>query len=347
MKTQSLLTLFFGLSLFFLSCNTNHTEKRPNENTLKVKAVRAERKKISFPIYCSGKLASKTEAKLSFKTGGIINQVFVDEGMSVTKNQLLAQLDLSEIDATVEQARLGYEKAERDLSRVKNLYSDSVVTLEQLQNAQTAVSVSKSQLTVAEFNKSHSVIRAPSNGKILKKLGEKNETIGAGHPLFVFSSSDSDWVFRTSLADVDIVKIEFNDLAIIEFDAFPDETFNAKVIEIAKAADPYTGTYEVELRMQSTNSRFISGLIGKASIIPARKQEYQSLPLKVLHDAEGLTGFVFLVRNSSYEKRQIEIVKITDSLIYFNSAIIDSSDLIISEGAEFINPGTKLEIVEQ
>ena len=345
MKTQLFLTLFFGLSLFFLSCNTNHTEKRPYENIVKVKTVRAEREKISFPIYCSGKLASKTEAKLSFKTGGIIKQVFVDEGMSVTKNQLLAQLDLSEIDAMVDQARLGYEKAERDLVRVNNLYADSVVTLEQLQNAQTAVSLAKSQLQIAQFNKSHSVIRAPANGRILKKLGEKNETIGAGHPLFVFSSSESDWVFRTSLADVDIVKIEFNDIAIIEFDAFPNETFKADVNEIAESADPYTGTYEVELRMQSANSQFISGLIGKASIIPSRKQEYQSLPLKVLHDAEGLTGFVFLVRDSVYEKRQIEIVKITDSLIYFNSNI-DSSDLIISEGAEYITPGTKLEIVE-
>jgi RND family efflux transporter MFP subunit len=345
MKTQILLSILTIFSLFVQSCRQNDPVKNQDENTIKVRVVQIENIKTSFPIKCSGKITSKTEIKLSFKTGGIINEIFFDEGMSVKKNQVLAQLDLSEIEAIVNQARLGYEKAERDLHRAENLYTDSVVTLEQLQNARTALSLAKSQLRVAEFNKEHSVIRAPANGKILKRFGEKNETIGAGHPLFLFSSSESDWVFRTALADVDIVKIKFNDLATIEFDAFPNEIFEAKVAEIAKAADPYTGTYEVELRLHSTDLRFISGLIGKASIIPVRKKEYKALPVKVLHDAEGMSGFIYLLSDSSYEKRQIEIVKITDSLIYFNSSI-DASDQIIAEGAEYLTPGTILEIVE-
>lgn len=346
MKTPILLSMFAGFCLFTISCQNSEQENNSNDNSIKIKTVQTKIINTSFPIKCSGKITSKTEIKLSFKTGGIINGILVDEGMSVKKDQVLAQLDLSEIEAIVNQARLGYEKAERDLHRAKNLYADSVVTLEQLQNAQTAVSLAKSQLRVAEFNKDHSVIKAPANGKILKKLGEKNETIGAGYPLFLFSSSESDWVFRTSLADVDIVKIKFNDPASIEFDAFPGEIFSAKVSEIAEAADPYTGTYEVELRLQSTNPRFISGLIGKASIIPALKKEYRALPVKVLHDAEGMIGFVYLVSDSSYEKRQVEIVKITDSLIYFNGAI-DTTDQIIAEGAEYLTPETTLEIVEQ
>jgi membrane fusion protein, multidrug efflux system len=346
MKTQILFSIFTVLCLFVQSCRQNDPVNNREENTIKVKTVKVENVKTSFPIKCSGKITSKTEIKLSFKTGGIINEIFVDEGMSVKKNQVMAQLDLSEIEAIVNQARLGYEKSERDLHRAENLYADSVVTLEQLQNARTAVSLAKSQLRVAEFNKDHSVIKAPANGKILKKLGEKNETIGAGYPLFLFSSSESDWVFRTYLADVDIVTIKFNDLATIELDAFPGETFDAKVAEIAKAADPYTGTYEVELQLQSANPRFISGLIGRASIIPALKKEYQALPIKVLHDAEGMSGFVYLASDSTYEKRQIDIMKITDSLIYFKSTI-DTSDLIIAEGAEYLTPGTILEIVEQ
>lgn len=345
MKTHFLLSMLSGLFLFTISCRHNEIENHPDENAIKVRVVQSEKVNISFPIKCSGKLTSKTEIKLSFKIGGIINQIYVDEGMSVKKNQLLAQLDLSEIEAMVDQARLGYEKAERDLRRAENLYADSVATLEQLQNAQTAVSLAKSQLRIANFNRDHSVIKAPANGKILKKLGEKNETIGAGHPLFLFSSSESDWIFRTSLADVDVVKIKYNDLATIEFDAFPGESFRAFVTEIAKAADPYTGTYEIELRMKSINTRFVSGLIGRASIIPALKNEYQALPLKVLHDAEGMIGYVYLVSDSSYEKRQINVVKITDSLIYFNG-MLDTSNLIIAEGAEYLTPGSKLEIVE-
>ena len=73
--------------------------------------VRAE------PIVASGLVSSAKEARLSFKVGGIINQMFVEEGQSVRKGQLLATLNLTEIDAQVNQAQLANEKAERDLNQ--------------------------------------------------------------------------------------------------------------------------------------------------------------------------------------------------------------------------------------
>lgn len=346
MKAQIHFFILFTTLLFLvLSCRTKETANTQSEPALKIKTVQAKPIIASFPIRCSGKLSSKTEMKLSFKTGGIINQIYVDEGMSVDKNQVLARLDLSEIEAMFEQAQLGYEKAQRDLRRAENLYADSVVTLEQLQNAETAVSLAKSQLKIAEFNRQHSIIKAPSNGQILKRLGEKNETIGPGFPLFLFSSSESEWIFRVPLPDIDIVKIQINDKAMIEFDAFPGETFHATVSEIAKAADPYSGTYEVELQIQSKNSSFFSGLIGTASIIPARRNEYQTLPIKVLHDAEGMSGFVYLVDDFAYKKKQIKIIKVTDSLIFIQDSF-STSEQIIAEGAEYLRPGIELEIIE-
>ena len=82
----------------------------------------------------------------------------------------MAQLDLSEIEAHSDQARAAFEKAGRDLARVKKLYDDNVTTLEQLQNATTAFEIASSQVRVAEFNLHHSSIFAPVNGKILKRF---------------------------------------------------------------------------------------------------------------------------------------------------------------------------------
>ena len=56
------------------------------------------------PIVASGLVSSDQEARLSFKVGGIINQMLVDEGQTVRKGQLLATLDLIEINAQVSQA---------------------------------------------------------------------------------------------------------------------------------------------------------------------------------------------------------------------------------------------------
>jgi len=327
------------------SCKNASDIKNRSIDKVPVKILKIEKVNLSFPVRTIGTMASKAEMRLSFKTGGIISRITVDEGQSVQKGQLLARLNLSEVEPMVDQARLGLEKAKRDLQRAENLYNDSVATLEQLQNAQTAVDFARSQLQVAEFNRQYSQIEAPARGKILKKLAEENEMIAPGYPLFLFSSTESDWVLRTVLSDVDVVKIQTNDSARIYFDAFPGKKFKAVVSEVAKTSDPYTGTYEVELRLIERSSQFISGLIGKAEITPSVKKECIMVPISVLHDADDMEGYIYLVRDSVYEKRRVDILHISDSEVYISSDL-PSNERVISEGAEYLNPGSVIEIVE-
>jgi multidrug efflux pump subunit AcrA (membrane-fusion protein) len=97
-------------------------------------------------------MVSDLESKPAFKTGGVIERTFFKEGDHVQEGQLLATLHMAEINAQVDQARKGVEKTTRDLARVKNLYADSVATLEQYQNVQTANDVSNETLKIALFN---------------------------------------------------------------------------------------------------------------------------------------------------------------------------------------------------
>lgn len=333
------------LGLLVSSCNSRNNDNSRLENQVPVKVISLDKVSVSFPIRTSGSLATKTEMKLSFKTGGIISQIFVEEGQLVQKGQLLARLNLSEVDPMVDQARLALEKAERDLQRAQNLYNDSVGTLEQMQNARTAVDYARSRLKIAEFNRQYSQITAPTKGKILKKLAEENEMIAPGYPLFLFSSSESDWVLRTVLSDVDVVKIQVNDSAWINFDAFPGNTYKAVVSEVAKASDPYTGTYEVELRLIGKNSQFITGLIGKAEIIPSKKNDCIALPIGTLHDANDREGYIYVVSDSSFIKKRVDILEITDSMIYVSTDLL-LYEKVIAEGAEYLNPGSTFEIVK-
>jgi RND family efflux transporter MFP subunit len=345
MKNTIIIGMLVFAGIITKSCNNNHAGNDQKVDKVPVSIVRPYKAAISFPVRTSGILALKNEMKLSFKTGGIIRQIFVDEGQAVQKGQLLASLDLSEFESMVNQAKLGVDKAQRDLQRAENLYRDSVATLEQRQNAQTAVEFARSQLKIAEFNRQYSQIVAPANGKILKKLAETNEMIAPGHPLFLFGSAESDWILRTSLSDVDVVKVAINDSANVFFDAFPTRVYKTIVSEIAKTSDPFTGTYEIELRFIDKNPKFISGLIGKAVITPSVKDEYIVLPLGVIHEAEDMEGYIYLVRDSIYEKKRVKILNISDSLAYVE-ADISVNEKVIAHGAEFLNAGSILEIVE-
>ena len=78
------------------------------------------------------------------------------------------------------------KKQLRDYTRANNLFADSVATLEQKQNAMTALNIAKSNLDIALFNRSHSKIVAPENGLILKQFVRSNELASPGLPCFSF-----------------------------------------------------------------------------------------------------------------------------------------------------------------
>ncbi|HXP66577.1 MAG TPA: biotin/lipoyl-binding protein, partial [Steroidobacteraceae bacterium] len=85
-----------------------------------------------------GLLTPKDEARLSFKVGGLIESIKVEEGQAVKAGQVLAVLKQTEVSASVEQARQATAKAKRDLERGKALLADGVTTEEQVQDLTTA-----------------------------------------------------------------------------------------------------------------------------------------------------------------------------------------------------------------
>ena len=98
-----------------------------------VRVAPLEMATLSGDIVATGLLTTENDARLAFKIGGVIDRIYVTEGQTVKKGQLLASLKTGEINAQIEQTRLGLEKAKRDFNRAQNLFKDSVATLEQVQ----------------------------------------------------------------------------------------------------------------------------------------------------------------------------------------------------------------------
>jgi len=215
MTTKSVFLLGGILLVAAASCRRGGgaAEGRQGTAPLPVEVVVAEKHRVTVPLRETGQLTAKSRIKLSFKTGGLIAKITVDDGATVKKGDLLASLDLSEIEARVREASLAYDKAVRDYRRVYNLYRDSVATLEQLEHIRTARDIAWNNLRIARFNLKHSVIRAPADGKILRRLAESGEMIAPGYPVLLFASTDRAWVVRCHVPDRDIVRIGPGDSA--------------------------------------------------------------------------------------------------------------------------------------
>lgn len=299
---------------------------------------------VTRPVTATGTLGPKEEVPLSFKVGGVIAQMRVDEGQSVRAGDTLALLDLSEIDAAVVRARSAADKAERDLTRAQRLYADSVATLEQTQNAETGRDVARAELETAAFNRRYAIIVAPASGVILKRSAEPGELVSVGTPILTLGSHARGVVVRAGLADRDVVRVRLGDRAVVRFDAFPDRTFEGTVTELAGASDPMTGTYDVEVTVPRA-SRLASGLVGEVEIRPAAAHTVALIPIASLLEADGSHATVFAVSADGRraERRSVTIAFVAGDRVAVTSGL-EGVTTVVTDGAAYLDDGATLRI---
>ncbi len=342
-------TLYAGLLFATLyACSPNEAkENAAIEDQVLVKTQQVSTQIIAEPIITSGLLASKQEIKLSFKTGGVIQSIPVDEGQTVKKGQLLASLNLTEINAQVSQAEQAFDKAQRDLNRAQNLYLDSAATKEQVQNASTGFEVASATLQSAKFNQQYSTIYAPENGQILKRFSENGELVSPGSPVFVFASSGNEqWILRTGIADRDMVRMNMGDKATVKFDAYPGTDFLATVTEIAQMADASKGTFEVELTLDPQGKKLATGMVAKVHIVPSQKVAAVLVPIEALVEADGDRAYIYVLEDNkqTVKKIAVQIAGIYDNQVGISSGLEENAT-IITEGNNYLTESSKVKVV--
>ncbi len=314
------------------------------EDYIPVEIILIEPEEISFPIHSAGMVSMKETVNLSFKIGGIIKDIFVDEGQTVERGQVLGRLYLLEINAQVSKAQSGFEKATRDLERVNSLYDNNVATLEQLQDGETAYNIALSDLKIAEFNLTHSSIIAPNNGKILKRYYEESELIGSGSPVFIFASTDKNLILRIGVIDEDVIRLQLNDPADLYFDVFQDNIFTAYVSEIAETADPLTGTFEVELTIDDKQN-LVSGFIAKLDLYPSEKQIQTLVPISSIIEGDKNTGLVYTIdSNLKAVKIPVTIDRILDNVAAVSEGL-ENVNFIVLSGVSYLSDGALVKIL--
>jgi multidrug efflux system membrane fusion protein len=303
---------------------------------------------FTLPVVSSGLVTTGTESRLSFKTGGIVTTILVEEGQPVTKGQLLATLDQTEIDAQVSQAKNNLEKTRRDLERIERLHKDSAATLEQYQNVKTAYDLANESSRIAAFNKQYSTIHANANGRVIRKFVNEGEQVSGGSPVLVINSADeNDWIVRIGLPDVDWVRVRKGDKALVRTDAYPDETFDASISLINEGADVVSGLYVVELKVSPKGHKLATGLVANVEIIPSQKQKLKSIPVEAIVEGSGSNAFVFVVNadQKSVKKIPVRVAYLANDKAMISGGL-DSVAKVITAGSAFLTENSTIKIVE-
>jgi multidrug efflux system membrane fusion protein len=297
------------------------------------------------PIDTNGIVVTKHEMRLSFKMGGVVRRIHVQEGDAVKQGQRLAEIELTEVNAQVEQAEQLAEKAARDLRRGENLYADQVISLEQLQDLRTQAAMATAQFKSAQFNQGYSVISAPRDGVVLRKLVEEREVVPAGTPVLVFGESDRGFVVRAALADREIVNVKLGDKGEIRMDAFPGQAMAGTIVEIASAAEERSGMFPIEVHFDIPPPRLVSGLVARLRLAPTTAAPPLTyVPMAALVEGDGDRASVFVIADGKAQRRDVRVAFITADSIALESGLA-TGEAVVTDGALFLENGEAVEIL--
>lgn len=335
---------------FLLSGCGDDPEEPAAENGATIPVLVAEARLAPEDAYVTayGLVRPDREAALSFKISGLVKSIAVDAGDIVKKGDTLAELDMREIDADARRATAAAVKAKRDVDRIGPLLEKGFVSRQRMQDAQTALDMARAELQRVEFNRSLSRILAPADGVVLSRVSEPNEIVNPGQSIVTVSQGGGGFILKAGLADRDVARIRLGAPAHVTLDAFPGRKIAGSVRRVAAASDARTGTFEIEIALESAPEGTASGFIGEARIEPAEAAATAALavPATAILEGHGSSANVYIVDPESMIVRQkrIGIGAVSGEEVIVTQGL-EVGDRVVSAGAPYLREGTKVRIV--
>src|SRR5690606_4274895 len=295
-------------------------------------------------VTATGTFTTDDETVLAFRSGGIIQQLRVKEGESFRKGQLLAAVEATEINTALEQAEIGLEKAERDYRRARQLYADSVTTLEQLENAKSAFDAAKQDVQRASYLVGHTAITAPFDGYVLQRPANIGQVAGPGAPVLVVASgAKGGWVLKVGVSDRQWSAIRLGNTATVTTDALPGSVLPAEVVRKSEGVDPQSGVFNVYLKLtEAAPSALASGLFGRAAIRLSQTSGIWLVPFDALMDGDGRKAYVFVTADGKTARRvEVEVSGIQKDHAVVTVGLEDGGSLIVS-GSPYLRDGSPI-----
>ena len=257
----------------------------------KYRWAKVDRGTVTATVTATGTLSAVTTVNVGSQVSGIVAKLFADFNSVVRKGQLLAELDPTPFQQTVDQRRADLEKAkvelrntEISLTRAKSLFKQQLLAQSDLDAAQTArdsaaaaVEQTVAALKQAETNLSYTKITSPIDGVVVTRAYDIGQTIAASFQaptLFTIAQDLTKMQVLTNIDEADVGQIRLGQVATFTVDAFPEAVFKGSVAQIRLSPQTVQNvvTYPVMLDVPNPDLNLKPGMTANV-LVPVDTRE--------------------------------------------------------------------------
>lgn len=294
---NSIIVLVAAIVVFF-GYKYLTTEKKAS---IAVQTVKLSKQNVTTSVTATGTVEPVDQVDVGTQVSGIINHIYADYNSPVKKGQLLAELDKTNLQESVNNALAQYNASLNELNyyqqnnnRQNNMYKSGVISKAdyeqaayQVKNSQETVSQRKTALAQARTNLSYANIYAPIDGIILSREVEEGQTVAASMTtptLFTIAKDITKMKVEANVDEADIGGVEVGQRVSFTVDAYPQEEFSGRVRQVRLSATTESNvvTYTVIIDADNPEQKLKPGLTATITIFTQELKDIDTVPASAI-----------------------------------------------------------------
>ena len=267
---------------------------------------------IAVYVTATGTIEPVTEVEVGTQVSGIIDKLYADYNSIVKEGQLIAEMDKVTLESDLASARATFQGSEAEYIYQKKNYERNVKLHEKglvsdtdfelaeynYRMSESAYNSSKAALDKAERNLGYATITSPIDGVVIDKAVEEGQTVAAGFEtprLFTIAADLTKMQVVADVDEADIGGVAVGQRVSFTVDAFPDDVFEGKVMQIRLGSSSSSSssvtssstsesvvTYEVVISADNPDLKLKPRLTANINIYTEERSGVLGVPAKAL-----------------------------------------------------------------
>jgi RND family efflux transporter MFP subunit len=319
--------------------------------------AKVTREDLSKQVTIAAEFRPYVEVALPAKVTGYIGKMNVDFGDTVKAGQLLATIEVPELQADLDNALAAEQKAQADHTNANLIYSrlqsvnhdhPNLVAQQDLDTAQandlaTAAAIAAAKANVEKYQTlvGYTQITAPFDGVITHRYADPGALIDAqGKPLVRVADN---YLLRLDFpVTVDYAKdVKLGDGVVVRVESLNGRTFTGKISRFTHEVDDSTRTMITEIEVPNPKLELIPGMYATVALNVEKHPQALAVPIEAVAGAPTPTVYV-VSHGNLIEERAVKLGLETPDKYEILSGLREG-DLVVAGSRAQFQAGEKIE----
>ncbi|RKF20813.1 efflux RND transporter periplasmic adaptor subunit [Altericroceibacterium spongiae] len=312
-----------------------------------VTAMVAKTSDVPVSLDAVGSLSAVREVLLAPEVAGRVSSIHFNSGDYVRSGAPLVNLYAGPEIADRKAAQARAEFARLQLKRSEELAPTGAESQELLQERRSQLQEAEAAVAQLDARIRQKRILAPFSGKLGIRQIDPGEYLNAGAPVASLTALNQLYV-DFSLPQQDLAKLEPGTEVNVVTDAFPGQTFTAKINALDPKIDEGTRNVRVQATLPNPGQNLRPGMYVTASVMLAPEKGVIVLPLTAIQTSAQGDSVVVIRGETARKKGKAEFVPVKTGRRVGESVVIKSGikpgDVIVTQGQLRVQPGADLAV---